>query len=122
LGRLATADRWAPSAGQLPYNLIMNDFVERSADAADPDIPPVVWVPCAPEETGDDDGVSLDLRETPDGRLALLVYSSPDRLLACCGPNQPWVSLQAVELEQVRAETGFSLVLLDVEVPKELWR
>jgi hypothetical protein len=99
----------------------MDDFVERSADAADPEIPPVVWVPCAPGEPGDDD-LSVDLRETPDGRLALLVYSSADRLAACAGPNQPSIAMPAADLEEIRAEIGFSLVLLDVEIPRELWR
>lgn len=99
----------------------MDDFVEQSAAAADTALPPTVWVPCSPGEPGDD-GASLDLRETPDGRLALLVYSAPDRLVACCGPHQPWITLQTSDLEQIRAETGFSVALLDVELPKELWR
>ncbi|MHA3949030.1 SAV_915 family protein [Cellulomonas bogoriensis] len=29
------------------------------------------------------------MRETKDGRLALLVYKAPDRLVACCGDAQP---------------------------------
>jgi hypothetical protein len=110
-----------PRAGRPSRLPIMGDFVERSADAAEQDIPPVVYVPCAPSAPDDDD-LSVDLRETQDGRLALMVYSGPERLTACCGPHQPWVALRAAELEQVRVDTGFALVLLDVEIPKELWR
>ncbi|WP_324195087.1 SAV_915 family protein [Nocardia farcinica] len=31
------------------------------------------------------------LRRTRDGRIACLAYSALDRLLNCCGNNQPWM-------------------------------
>jgi hypothetical protein len=80
--------------------------------------PAVVYVPCAPVRAGDET-VDVDLRETRDGRLALLVYSALDRLVECCGPVQPWTEMPAAALEQVRLATGLELVLLDLSIPAE---
>ncbi len=92
-----------------------------TAQAAGVVFPPVVYVPCAPvrPESGE---IDVDLRMTRDGRLALLVYSALDRLVTHCGPAQPWTLMRASDLEQVRLETGFELVLLDLDIPAELRR
>ena len=82
--------------------------------------PPVVYVPCAP--TRSDDELTIDLRPTRDGRMALLVYSAMDRLIAHCGPDQPWTVPLTKDLEQARLATGFDLVLLDLDIPEELRR
>jgi hypothetical protein len=66
--------------------------------------------------------LTVDLRQTRDGRLALLVYSALDRLVACCGEDQPWTVLPSQNLEQIRLETGFELVFLDLEIPEEFRR
>ncbi|WP_229068832.1 SAV_915 family protein [Actinoplanes sp. DH11] len=85
------------------------------------DLPPYVYVPCSPVRDGDSD-LSVDLRPTRDGRLALLVYSALDRLVDCCGAEQPWTVLPATELETVRQATGFELILMDVRIPEYLRR
>jgi hypothetical protein len=82
--------------------------------------PPVVYVPCAPAQT--DEELTIDLRVTKDGRLALLVYSAMDRLIAHCGRAQPWTIMLTKDLEQARRATGFELVLLDIDIPEELRR
>ena len=82
--------------------------------------PPVVYVPCATAQTGGE--LTIDLRVTRDGRLALLVYSAMDRLVAHCGPSQRWTVMLTRDLEQVREVTGFELVLLDLDIPEELRR
>lgn len=82
--------------------------------------PPVVYVPCAPTQTDED--LTIDLRATQDGRLALLVYSAMDRLIVHCGPAQPWTIMATIDLEQVRLATGFELILLDLDIPDELRR
>jgi hypothetical protein len=82
--------------------------------------PPVVYVPCAPAQSADE--LTIDLRVTKDGRLALLVYSAMDRLIAHCGPEQPWTIMLTKDLEQARVATGFELVLLDLDIPEELRR
>jgi hypothetical protein len=83
--------------------------------------PPVVYVPCSPLDPSGDSLV-VDLRATRDGRLALLVYSALDRLVDCCGDQQPWVGMPTANLENVRVATNFELVLLDVVIPNELRR
>ena len=82
--------------------------------------PPIVYVPCAPEQSGEE--LTIDLRTTRDGRLALLVYSAMDRLIAHCGPAQPWTVIAAKDLEQARLATGFELILLDLDIPEALRR
>jgi hypothetical protein len=83
--------------------------------------PPVVYVPCSSVGTGDD-SLSVDLRPTRDGRSALLVYSALDRLVNCCGDQQPWVVMPTASLERIREETLFELILLDVGIPDEFRR
>lgn len=80
--------------------------------------PPVVYVPCSPLNPEDAE-LSVDLRRTRDGKLALLVYSALDRLVTCCGEQQPWVVLPAADLEKIREKTDFELILLDIEIPNE---
>jgi hypothetical protein len=92
-----------------------------AAQAAGVIFPPIVYVPCAPVQPGSGE-IDVDLRMTRDGRLALLVYSALDRLVTHCGPAQPWTLMQASDLERVRLETGFELVLLDLDIPAELRR
>lgn len=85
--------------------------------------PPIVYVPCTPAQAGTeqrDSEMTIELRQTRDGRLALLVYSAMDRLIAHCGPAQPWTVLASEDLERVRLATGFELVLLDLDIPEEL--
>ena len=82
--------------------------------------PPVVYVPCAAVQSADE--LTVDLRVTRDGRLALLVYSAMDRLIAHCGSAQPWTVMVTRDLEQLRLATGFDLILLDVDVPSQLRR
>lgn len=50
--------------------------------------PPVVYVPCECPPSGDGN-ITIDLRQTREGQLALLVYSALDRLVMCCGDQQP---------------------------------
>jgi hypothetical protein len=79
--------------------------------------PPLVYVPCSPEQTAAE--FTVDLRRTQDGRLALLVYSAMDRLITHCGPGQPWTVILTRDLEQLRQTSGFELILLDLDVPPE---
>lgn len=82
--------------------------------------PPVVYVPCAPTQTADE--LTVELRTARGGQLALLVYSAMDRLIAHCGPNQPWMVMLTKDLEQLRESTGFTLILLDLDIPQDLRR
>ncbi|MGH3880609.1 MAG: SAV_915 family protein [Actinophytocola sp.] len=80
-------------------------------------LPPVVYVPCSDDiQAGE---LTVDLRPTRDGRVALLVYSALDRLVSCCGPNQPWVVMPTVDLDKIAERVRFDMILLDLEIPEE---
>jgi hypothetical protein len=79
--------------------------------------PPIIYVPTGPAQTPEE--MTVDLRATRDGRLALLVYSAMDRLVAHCGPDQPWTVMATKDLDRVQEATGFELVLLDLDIPEE---
>lgn len=83
-----------------------------------PNLPPVVYVPCV-EHVRDPAEAAIELRQTEDGRLAIMVYSALDRLEFCCGVRQPWVLLPTRLLEQYRQIQEFDLVLLDTVIPEE---
>jgi len=83
------------------------------------ELPPYVYLPCA--AVGQDDtALTVDLRRTRAGQVALLVYSALDRLVDNCGEKQPWTVLPATDLERIREATGFELILLDMCIPEHL--
>ncbi|MDI6099950.1 hypothetical protein QLQ12_15220 [Actinoplanes sp. NEAU-A12] len=88
---------------------------------AEASLPPYVYVPCSPVQPGDTD-LTVDLRRTQAGQVALLVYSALDRLVDCCGEGQPWTAQPSTELERIQEATGFELILLDVRIPEHLRR
>ncbi|SDP56248.1 hypothetical protein SAMN04487905_105221 [Actinopolyspora xinjiangensis] len=86
-----------------------------------PSFPPVVYVPC--EAASPNNGeLSVDLRRTRDGRTALLVYSSNERLVRCCGEQQPWVAVHTEKLDELDRRIHFDLILLDVDIPRQFRR
>jgi hypothetical protein len=79
----------------------------------------MVYVPC---EAVDDNEMTISVRQARDGQLALLVYTALDRLVDCCGPNQPWVLMPTGNLDEVDEHVPFDMILFDVEIPEELRR
>jgi hypothetical protein len=79
----------------------------------------MVYVPC---EAVDDNEMTISVRQARDGQLALLVYTALDRLVDCCGPNQPWVLMPTGKLDEVDEHVPFDMILFDVEIPEELRR
>lgn len=86
-------------------------------DGGEPAFPPTVFVPSARVRPGDAE-LSLELRTLADGRTALLAYSTLDRLVDGCGPAQPWASIRADRLSELREH--FDVVLVDAELPEGL--
>lgn len=82
------------------------------------DYPPFLYIPCVSHVT---DGAHAEAvyRQTKDGRSALLVYSSLDRLLACQGADQPWFGLPLQSLQMLHDVRRFDIVYTDVYVPEE---
>ncbi|MGV0808027.1 SAV_915 family protein [Mycolicibacterium setense] len=82
------------------------------------DFPPVVYLPCA-EAVEDPRAARIDMRQTRDGRTALLAYSALDRLHYCCGDDQAWIVMPTAGLSQLQSAHPFQLLLLDVVIPAE---
>lgn len=76
----------------------------------------MVYVPCAlPAVEGAD--VDVLLRRAKDGRSVLIVYTALDRLVACCGGDQPWALVPTASLDAVGDDGSPDLILFDVEIP-----
>jgi hypothetical protein len=80
--------------------------------------PPVLYLPCT-ESNPHDGKITIELRQTDDGRMALMAYSALDRLVSCCGDSQPWAVVPTTNLDKVHEANPFELVLLDVAIPEE---
>ncbi|MEU4424080.1 SAV_915 family protein [Actinoplanes sp. NPDC024001] len=62
------------------------------------------------------------MRRTEDGRIALLIYSALDRLVDCCGEQQPWTVVPATDLDRIQQLTGYELIYMDMRIPEQLRR
>jgi hypothetical protein len=80
--------------------------------------PPILYLPCT-EQHASDGNITVELRQTRDGRMALMAYSALDRLMSCCGDAQPWVVVPTTNLDKLQQAQPFELVLLDVTIPEE---
>lgn len=89
-----------------------------TSEAIPREFPPVVYLPCA-EQVTDASDARIDMRETRDGRIALLAYSALDRLHTCCGDDQPWVLMPTDALDDLQKRSPFQLLLLDVVIPDD---
>lgn len=88
------------------------------SDTVPTGFPPVVYLPCA-EHVAEPQLATIQMRQTKDGRVALLAYSALDRLHTCCGAGQPWLLTATTSLEGLHAQQPFDLLLLDMVVPEE---
>lgn len=103
-----------------------DDAAAGGGDATRPTVPPVLYLPTSgtPQDPGssvddgDDIGIGIELRETDDGRRALLAYTALDRLATCCGPEQPWVLYPTDRLGDLGVD--YDVVYLDMVIPPEL--
>ena len=91
-------------------------FKQRAQDPLPPDFPPALYLPCA-EQVVDPAALRIEMRRTRDGRRALLAYTALDRLLDCCGREQPWCLMPTANLGAVQRVDHFDLLLLDVAIP-----
>ncbi len=89
--------------------------------ASKPVVPPMLYLPCDGFRS-DDEELSVDFRRMGDGRLSLLAYTALDRLVNCCGQDQPWVVVPASALAELDRHQPYEVILLDVEIPTELRR
>lgn len=81
-------------------------------------IPPVVYLPTKPG--AGDQLTMIEMRETEDGRVALMAYTALDRLARCCGDHQPWVLYRTEALAELRNGAPYDIVVFDQLIPEEL--
>lgn len=73
--------------------------------------PPVVYVPT--DRDGPSESRRVELFRTHDGRVALLCYSTVDRLQRWLAADQPWAPADRAALNELREYVGYDLALLD---------
>lgn len=84
---------------------------------APPVVPPMLYIPVeSPQSRGE---LSVEFRRLGDGRLALMAYTALDRLVNCCGQQQPWAVVPAERLNELDRHQPYDLILLDVELPDD---
>lgn len=110
-------------AGSLLVDAAMPDQDGAEPDAAAPpsgDVEPtMVYAPSRPFTEGDEQAM-LELQPIVGDQFALVVFSSPELLVAGCGPYQPWVSFAEDLLETVRRSTGADVVFRDKALPEHV--
>jgi len=85
-------------------------------------LPELVVAPARPGTGAGGTDIVFEMREQPDGRLVLPVFSSVRRLVEQLGRHQPWA---CVPLRDVLAKTQRSaavLVVLDPVIEPGAWR
>ena len=74
-----------------------------------------VYIASQPFRQGDTE-LMLDLRETLDGKRAVMAYSSLATLVAGAGEKQPWIAFPKAQLSELVEESGTDDVLLDTVI------
>ncbi|MBB5855058.1 SAV_915 family protein [Amycolatopsis umgeniensis] len=84
-----------------------------------PGLPNALFLPTA-KKPKDFTRAEIELRRTSDGRMALIAFSSVQRLVECCGEHQPWALVKAEHLGRVYQVQPYDLIVLDSDLPEEL--
>lgn len=66
-----------------------------------------------------DPQVQLDLRTTTEGALALVSFTSLERLVEGCGERQAWISVPETEVQRIAEQVGAQVILQDLPLPDE---
>lgn len=85
---------------------------ENGPSETDRSAPSVAYIPSRPVGRGDSEA-TLELRETASGQLALLAFTSRDKLVEHCGHEQPCIGVRREQVEELRSRSGADVVLWD---------
>lgn len=66
-----------------------------------------------------DQELQLELRHTTENALALVTYTSLERLVEGCGNQQAWISVPEAEVQQLAEQVGAQVILQDVPLPDD---
>jgi hypothetical protein len=78
----------------------------------------LLFVACTLPVPGTEE-VALALKPLEDGRLAMLVFTSLDSLVAGCGDEQPWVALTEARIEDAFQRSAADVVAIDAGLTTE---
>lgn len=81
----------------------------------------IIYVATQQLHAGDSEA-TLDMRETGDGQVAMMVYSSLDTLVAGAGTHQPWIAAPRDQVEELLRRSGADGALLDTVIAPGLRR
>lgn len=84
----------------------------------DEDVPETVYIPSERVRSREED-VTLELRRTTDGPLALVAFTSLEQLVEGCGNRQHWVAVRGHSLEDLRERSGADVIVWDAAIPIE---
>ncbi|WP_338601547.1 SAV_915 family protein [Saccharopolyspora sp. SCSIO 74807] len=85
---------------------------------ADEQLPETVYLP-SERVTDRNAEVTLELRATGQGQIAMLAFTSLEELVAGCGNAQPWVSVRGHQVDELRSLSGADVVVWDSALPYE---
>jgi type III secretion system (T3SS) SseB-like protein len=82
----------------------------------------VVFVPAHPEVLDGREHPAAEVRQRPDGRRELPVFSSLERLVQTLGQYQPWVALPLEKLQRAAYAAGVDRIPVDPAASPDAWR
>lgn len=82
----------------------------------------MVFVPAHPEVLDGREQPAVEVRQRPDGRRELPVFSSLERLVQTLGQFQPWVALRLEKLQRAAYAAGVDRILIDPAASPDVWR
>lgn len=92
---------------------------EASWDVPDSEDWSWMYLPSRPFRAGQDQA-ELEMQPMPGERLAVMAYTSRQSLEIGCGEQQPWVSVPAGLMADVRRQAGADTICLDTPLPRYL--
>jgi SseB protein N-terminal domain len=92
-------------------------------DGANGGLPEIVLAPARPDvRPGHDADVVFEVRRASDGRLALPVFTTVERLVTALGPEQPWVALPLPNIQHIVGAAGVPRIVVDPGAERGAWR
>lgn len=111
--------RRTPSTGLRDAWLTSRERQTRSHEQRDDSriVPPMLYLPVQELPNGTR---LAEIRETLQGKRALLAFTALDRLFDGCGGQQPWVLVPTADLDAIQDAQPFDLIAFDPEIPQDL--
>lgn len=93
------------------------DANPEPAETTPPQPPEQAFAVPAEAATPPQSEVTVQFAHTPDDELAMLAFSTPERLAACLGDEQPWIAIPKSELQPVQHACEADILETDPVLP-----